>query len=104
MHSLFLMPGKDISLNEYLELVRVDGEGVGLGVENPLVQIHLVLVCKQEIEVLESLPEEEGLHHVPGPCVHGVPDVADGGIASTNLAVSFYALRIQNIYDSLFKK
>ena len=79
-------------------LVGVDWGRVGLGVEHPLVQVHLMPVCKEEVEVLECLPKEEGLHHVPGPGVHGVPDVTDGGVAATHFAVSFYALQRETLW------
>jgi len=60
---------------------------MSLGVEHPLVQVNLVPVGEQQVEVLEGLPEEERLHHVPGPRVQGVPHVADGRVAAGHLRV-----------------
>ena len=50
-------------------------------------------VSEQEVEVLEGLPEEEGLHHVLGPNVEGVADVADGRVAAAHSAIVLDALK-----------
>ena len=55
---------------------------------------HLVPVGEQQVEVLEGLPEEERLHHVPGPRVQGVPHVADGRVAAGHLRVRLDPLRV----------
>ena len=48
----------------------------------PQLTTHLMPVREKQVEVLEGLPQEEGLHHVPRPCVQRVPHVADGSVAS----------------------
>ena len=40
-------------------LVVVDRQQVGLGVEDPPVQVDLVSVREEQVEVLEGLPQEE---------------------------------------------
>jgi len=54
---------------------------VGLRVEDPLLQVDLLLVGEKEVEVLEGFAEKEGLHHVLWPQVEGVPDVAHCRVA-----------------------
>lgn len=58
-----------------------------LGVEDPLIQVYFLMICEQQIQILERLAQEEGLHHVLGSCVQRVPHVADGGVAPTHLAI-----------------
>ena len=41
-----------------------DGEGVGLRVENPLVQRYQVVVTEQQVEILQRLGQEERLLHI----------------------------------------
>ena len=33
---------------------------------------HLMSIGKEQIKVFKGLPQEEGLHHVPGSCVQRV--------------------------------
>ena len=73
-------------------LVWVDRHQVCLCVEHPPVQVDLVSVREEQVEVLEGLSQEEGLHHVPGPGVQRVADVADGGVAAGHLRVRLDAL------------
>ena len=63
-----------------------------LSVEHPLVQGKLVSVRKQEVEVLERLAEEEGLHLVLGPGVQRVSHITDCRVASANFAILLNAL------------
>lgn len=42
----------------------VDGQGMSLGVEHPILQGQHIIFTEQKIEVLESLCEEEALLHV----------------------------------------
>ncbi len=75
-------------------LVAVEREQVSLRVEDPPAQVDLVFVSKEQVEVFERLPEEEGLHHVSGPGVQSASHVADGGVAAAHLRVLFNALHI----------
>ena len=68
-----------------------------------LVQADLVSVGEQKIQILERLAQEEGLHHVLGPGVQGVPHVADGGVAAAHLAVLLNALQWQLLAHELDK-
>ena len=70
----------------------MDRHQVCLCVEHPPVQVDLVSVREEQVEVLEGLSQEEGLHHVPGPSVQGVAHVADGGVAAGHLRVRLDAL------------
>ena len=68
---------------------------MGLGVVDPVVYGVGALVLREEqVQVLEGLPEEEGLHHVPGSRVGGVPHIVDGGVAVANAAVLLYSLQM----------
>ena len=58
-------------------------------------------VGEQKIQILERLAQEEGLHHVLGPGVQGVPHVADGGVAAAHLAVLLNALQWQLLAHEL---
>ena len=73
-------------------LVWIHGQGVRLSVEHPLIQGKLVPVSEQEVEVLERLAEEEGLHLVLGPGVQRVSHVTDCRVASANFAILLNAL------------
>ena len=70
----------------------IERKKVGLGIENPFIQVNLMVVCEQKIKILERLPEEEGLHHVLGSRVDWVLYVADGGVPAAHLGVALYAL------------
>lgn len=60
------------------------GEGVGLRVEDILVQTEQLQVIREEQEqVFQGLTQEEALHLVPGGRVRRVADVVDGGVAPT---------------------
>ena len=63
-----------------------------LGVEHPLVQGELVSVREQEVEVLERLAKEEGLHLVLRPGVQWVSHITDRRVASANFAIFLNAL------------
>ena len=65
-----------------------------LGVEDPLIQVYFLMISEQQIQILERLAQEEGLHHVLGSCVQRIPHVADGGVASTHLAILLNALKV----------
>ena len=60
---------------------------MGLRVEDPAAQVNLMAVGKEQVEILERLAEEEGLHHVLGPGVQRVAHVADGGVAAAHLRI-----------------
>jgi len=66
---------------------------VRLCVENPPAEVDLLAVSKEQVEILERLPEEEGLHHVLGSGVERAPHVADGGVAAAHLRVLLDSLR-----------
>ena len=67
---------------------------VCFGIEDPFVQVDLVLVGKQKVQVLECLAEEKRLHHVLGSCVQGVLYVSNGGVACIDFRVFFNSLKI----------
>ena len=119
-----------------LGLVGVYGKQMSFSVEHPPIQIHLKsnifrvtlllwipnILChnhlmpvrKEEVEVLEGLPQEERLHHVPRPRVQRVPHlvnsksehlkillkghkvshIADGGVASWHLGIGLNPLQM----------
>ena len=54
-------------------------------------------VREKQVEVLEGLPQEEGLHHVPRPGVQRVPHIADRCVASRHLGVGLYPLCIMKL-------
>lgn len=63
---------------------RPYGEGVGLCVEDVLLQTELLhVVREQQIQVLQRLTEEKALHLVPGPRVSRVTDVVNGRVTTT---------------------
>ncbi len=64
-----------------------------LCVEDPPAEVDLLAVSKEQVEILERLAEEEGLHHVLGPGVERAPHVADGGVAAAHLRVLLDSLR-----------
>ena len=74
-------------------LIGVEGKKVRLCVENPPAEVDLLAVSKEQVEILERLPEEEGLHHVLGSGVERAPHVADGGVAAAHLRVLLDSLR-----------
>lgn len=60
-----------------------NGERMGLGVEDVLVEAEeLQVVGEEQVQVLQRLAQEEALHLVPRPGVDGVADVVDGRVAA----------------------
>ena len=75
---------------------------MGLCVEDPLLEVDLLLVGEQQVEVLQSFAEEEGLHHVLRPQVERVPDVPDGRVAVQYFGVLFDALKqVRNLHQEM---
>jgi hypothetical protein len=56
-----------------------------------------VPVCKEQVEVLERLTQEEGLHHVAGASVQRVLHIADRSVATRNAGVLLDALEKQSL-------
>ena len=63
-------------------------------------RITFLAIGEEEVEVLERLPEEEGLHHVTRPRVQRILHVSDRGVAPGNLGVFLNAL--EATYSMLF--
>ena len=61
-------------------------------------------VGEQEVEVLERLAEEEGLHLVLGPGVQRVSHVADCRVASADFAIFLDPLMLNKSYKLAIRK
>jgi hypothetical protein len=59
-----------------------------------------VPVCKEQVEVLERLTQEEGLHHVAGASVQRVLHIADRSVATRNAGeiIEAFSFRVFTIY------
>lgn len=70
------------------------GEGVGLCVEDVLVQAQQFrVVGEEQIQIFQRLAQEETLHLVPGPGVNGVTDIVDGCVATFGNLQTRYLVR-----------
>lgn len=64
-----------------------------LRINHVLLQVQQAgVIAEQQVQVLQRLAEKKGLHHVLGPDVGSVPDVADGRVAVRHLRVVLEAL------------
>lgn len=77
----------------FVILVPIYRHRVCFCVEYPLLKVNLLLISEQQVEVLQSLPEEERFHHVLGSQVQGVPDVTHGCVSVQHFGVLFNALK-----------
>ena len=51
-------------------------------------------VCKEEVEVLEGLPQEERLHHVPWPRIQRVSHLVKSQYKKEKLKITNIAQRL----------
>jgi len=63
-------------------------------VEYPLIQIKLLLVCEEQVQVLERFSQEKRLHHVFWPQVQWISYIAYCSVAVENFGVLLNSLKI----------
>ena len=77
---------------------------MSFGVKNPMLQIDFMLVCKQEVQVLQCFAQKKGLHHVFWPEIEWIFHISNRRVSVQNFGILFNSLQKKHDYKAEFSK